>query len=158
MSTSKLASALLQLWAPRISFSNDFSDSPASREDSEQQQLLGVTGFSRLRVFCIEFQHFHSFNDSAADKIFTGKLLPLKERKTMLRDELLAGGGGFGYLTAQVPKGESRWKDRFSLMRSGNDQKKSERRDGCLESVAEEKSPALVLEDIGIIVEINLQS
>uniref|UniRef100_A0A7N0TE62 Uncharacterized protein n=1 Tax=Kalanchoe fedtschenkoi TaxID=63787 RepID=A0A7N0TE62_KALFE len=132
---------------PRISFSNEFADSQQAVKIQSNYKEAPVSADFEFSIS--NFNTFSSLNNSAADEIFfMGKMLPLKERKTTLRDELLAGDDGFEDLIPQAPKGISRWKDRFGLMRrSGNDQKKSERRDGCLESVAEEKIPALILED-----------
>ncbi|CAM8941617.1 unnamed protein product [Rhodiola kirilowii] len=130
---------------PRISFSNDFADSQQAVKIQNNYKEAPVSADFEFSVS--NFNTFSSLNNnSAADEIFfMGKLLPLKERKMTLRDELLASDED---LIPQIPKGMTWWKDRFSMMRrSGNDQKKGERRDGCLESVAEEKTPSQILED-----------
>lgn len=136
---------------PRISFSNDFADAAKIQNSTTNYKEAPVSGDFEFSVTNLNSFSSLSNDHSSADEIFfMGKLLPLKERKTTtmmtLRDELLVSDVD---LIPQVPKGFSKWKDRFSLTRRGSNEmmKKSERRDGCLESVAEKKTATLIFKN-----------
>ncbi|XP_047937710.1 uncharacterized protein LOC125185251 [Salvia hispanica] len=95
---------------PRISFSNDFGESQQLENSYREAPVSADFEFSAPTYTMI-----------AADELFSkGKILPLKENCTTLRDELLAGDDDFEGLSARVAKGASRWRERLGLKRSSH--------------------------------------
>ncbi|KAK3195767.1 hypothetical protein Dsin_027077 [Dipteronia sinensis] len=132
---------------PRISFSNDFADT--------QQQAVKQESNYREAPVSSDFEFsVRNFNLIPADEIFfKGMLVPLKEnsstqlRKMTLREELLADDDcdKAALPRMMIPKGSGWWKERLGLKKAHiSISKKSERNDGVLADIVEEKTSVFV--------------
>lgn len=113
---------------PRISFSNDFSDTqhPIKKHETNYREAPVSSDF--------EFSVKNNNMTSADEIFFKGMLLPTKPKMT-LRDELLVDDDdddGFKDVLPRLQKSSGRWKQRFGL-------KRGDKSDGTLERVVEEK-------------------
>ncbi|KAJ4825811.1 hypothetical protein Tsubulata_039761 [Turnera subulata] len=127
---------------PRISFSNDFVDTKqAIKYESSYREAPVSSDF--------EFSVKNYFMIPADEVFFKGMVLPLKDdctnqlRKTTLRDELLVDDDEL----PGVQKSSGWWKERLGLKRSHIVPKKSDRSNGALEKVVEDKRPAFALKE-----------
>ncbi|KAJ8763475.1 hypothetical protein K2173_002358 [Erythroxylum novogranatense] len=133
---------------PRISFSNDFVENQQATKYESSYREAPVSG---------DFEF--SFRNNAmipADEIFSeGVMLPLKDdcsRKMTLREELLIDDA-FEDSLPRLPRNSGWWKERLGFRRSQVIPKRTQRNNGVLERVVEDKRSSFVHEKTQVVAE-----